>query len=135
MTISDHKGRLRLVETTIDAHGPQSMPDDRLELRQSAVSKGIIMMKVCLFLSLAFACFTVNAQTSPGKAKGEVCATEPSAAMATKPFNNETTFKCPSLGSVTVSKIYEKGWRVVQYLPLASNTGTFQMVILIEQQH
>ncbi len=55
--------------------------------------------------------------------------------MVPKPFSNETSFKCPSLGSVTVSKIYEKGWRVVQYLPLASNTGTFQMVILIEQQH
>ena len=97
--------------------------------------KGIIMMKVCLFVSLAFVCFAANAQTSPGKAKGEICATEPSTAMVPKPFSNETSFKCPSLGSVTVSKIYEKGWRVVQYMPLASSAGTFQMVILIEQQH
>lgn len=92
-------------------------------------------MKACLFMSLALVCSTADAQTSPGKAKGEVCTTEASAAMAAKPFNNETTFKCPSLGAVTIPKLYEKGWRVIQYMPLASAAGTFQMVILIEQQH
>lgn len=57
--------------------------------------------------------------------QGEVCLSKPVSAPAAGNFDNATLFQCKSAGKLTVSDIYEKGWRIVSVFPqvIASGTG------------
>lgn len=53
-------------------------------------------------------------------AQGEVCLSKPTPAPATTPFDNVTVFQCKTAGKLTVSQLYEKGWRIVSVFPQAN---------------
>ena len=56
--------------------------------------------------------------------QGEVCLSKPVPAPATGHFDNTTAFECKTAGKLTVSGLYEKGWRVVTVFPQAIMSGT-----------
>lgn len=46
--------------------------------------------------------------------QGEICYSSPVPLGQANPLSNDTKFACPSLGEVTIPKIYQLGWRVSQ---------------------
>ncbi len=56
--------------------------------------------------------------------QGEVCLSKPVPAPATGHFDNTTAFECKTAGKLTVSGLYEKGWRIVTVFPQAIASGT-----------
>jgi len=66
---------------------------------------------------LALSALLAAVSTPAFAAQGEVCATEPKSLGPTDTvfeLTNDTVFKCPTAGDVTVPQVYQKGWRVVQ---------------------
>ncbi|NIK06850.1 hypothetical protein FHY11_000316 [Xanthomonas arboricola] len=67
------------------------------------------LKKICLAAALL-------AIASPVLAKqGEVCSSKPAPTGGT--LTNDTVFDCKTAGSLTVSQLYAKGWKVVSTLP------------------
>lgn len=46
-------------------------------------------------------------------AKGEVCLSNPVDTQNVRTFDNSTQLQCKSAGRLTVSELYDKGWRIV----------------------
>ena len=55
--------------------------------------------------------------------QGEVCLSKPVPTPATGHFGNATTFECKAAGRLTVSGLYEKGWRIVTVFPQVITSG------------
>lgn len=67
--------------------------------------------------TLAIAALLAVASAPAIAAQGELCASEAKALTPATPVSeltNDTVFKCPTIGDVTIPQVYEKGWRIVQ---------------------